>query len=248
GVHVRPDAVLVDVRHGLSTRRLACDHVLCTLPFSVLRRMALTGVEPAKTAVVNDMQYWPATKVALHCREAFWERDGISGGGSFTGGLTRQTYYPPVENDPRLGAALLASYTIGPDADALSEVPRDKLVATVLGELSTMHPELAQPGMVIDAETQIWGEDPSSRGAASVRWSKEPATAEEERALAAHPQGALFFAGEHCSTTPAWIEGALESGLAAARQIHAHTAPRRVTAPGHRPPAEAAAHATREDR
>ncbi|MER5494364.1 NAD(P)/FAD-dependent oxidoreductase [Streptomyces sp. NPDC002490] len=248
GVHVRPDAVLVDVRHGLSTRRLACDHVLCTLPFSVLRRMPLTGVEPAKTAVVNDMQYWPATKVALHCREAFWERDGISGGGSFTGGLTRQTYYPPVENDPRLGAALLASYTIGPDADALSEVPRDKLVATVLGELSTMHPELAQPGMVIDAETQIWGEDPSSRGAASVRWSKEPATAEEERALAAHPQGALFFAGEHCSTTPAWIEGALESGLAAARQIHAHTAPRRVTAPGHRPPAEAAAHATREDR
>ncbi|MFD8934404.1 flavin monoamine oxidase family protein [Streptomyces sp. NPDC059578] len=229
GLHVRPDGVLVDVRHGLAVRRLVADHVLCTLPFSVLRRMPLTGVGPEKTAVVNDMQYWPATKIALHCREAFWEHDGISGGGSFTGGLTRQTYYPPVESDPRLGAALLASYTIGPDAEALSEVPREKRVGTVLGELSAVHPELGAPGMVLGSESQVWGEDPLSRGAASVRWSKDPVTAEEERALAAVSQGGLFFAGEHCSSTPAWIEGALASGLAAAEEIHAHAVPRRAT-------------------
>ncbi|MGX2998841.1 FAD-dependent oxidoreductase [Streptomyces sp. JNUCC 64] len=233
-LHVGSDGVHVDVRHGLSVHRLRCDHVLCTLPFSVLRRMPLTGVDPDKSEVVNDMQYWPATKIAVHCREAFWEHDGISGGGSFTGGLARQTYYPPVESDPRLGAALLASYTIGPDADALSEVPRDKRVGAVIGELSAVHPELAAPGMVLGAESQVWGEDPLSRGAASVRWSKDPTTAEEERARAARPQGPLFFAGEHCSATPAWIEGALASGLSAAHEIHAYTAPRRVTAPGHR--------------
>ncbi|MFJ7418997.1 flavin monoamine oxidase family protein [Streptomyces uncialis] len=235
GLHARPDGVTVDTRHGLSTERFDCPYVLCTLPFSVLRRMPLTGVGADKTAVVNDMQYWPATKIALHCREAFWENDGISGGGSFTGGLTRQTYYPPVESDPRLGAALLASYTIGPDAEALSEVPKDKRVATVLGELKPMHPELASPGMVLDARSQVWGEDPLSMGAASVRWSKDPDTAEEERRLAAAPQGALFFAGEHCSSTPAWIEGAIESGLTAAREIHGHVPLNRgATAPGHR--------------
>ncbi len=223
GLHVRDDGVVVEVQRGLETSTAYCDYVVCTVPFSVLRHMRLTGVEDDKLATVRDMQYWPATKIAVHCREAFWERDGISGGGSFTGGLVRQTYYPPVESDPRLGAALLASYTIGPDADALGQVPAEKRATVALDELSAIHPELAVPGMVLDVVTQAWGEDPSSKGAASVRWSKDTATSEEERALAAKSQGTLFFAGEHCSSYPAWIEGAIESGLAAAQQVHACT-------------------------
>ena len=221
GLHVRTDGVLVEMQRGLATAASHCDYVLCSSPFSVVRRMRLTGLGDDKLAAVHDMQYWPATKIAVHCQEAFWERDGISGGGSFTGGLVRQTYYPPVESDPRLGAALLASYTIGPDADALAKVPAEKRTRVVLDELSAIHPELARPGMVLDVVTQTWGEDPASRGAAAVRWSKDVATAEEERALAARPRGRLFFAGEHCSSYPAWIEGAIESSLAAAQEIHA---------------------------
>jgi tryptophan oxidase StaO len=220
GLHVRGDGVVVEVRRGLATATSYCDYVLCTVPFSVLRGIRLTGFDDDKLATVHDMQYWPATKIAVHCREAFWERDGISGGGSFTGGLVRQTYYTPVESDPRLGAALLASYTIGPDADTLAKVPGEKRARMVLEELSAIHPELTQPGMVLDAVTQAWGEDTASMGAASVRWSKDAATSEEERALAAKPQATLFFAGEHCSSYPAWIEGAIESGLAAAQEVH----------------------------
>ncbi|WP_067540719.1 flavin monoamine oxidase family protein [Nocardia crassostreae] len=225
GLHVTPDGVLVQQRHGLTTMTGHCDYVLCTAPFSVIRGMELSGLAADKTAVIHDMQYWPATKIAVHCREAFWEQDGITGGGSFTGGLVRQTYYPPVENDPRLGAALLASYTIGPDAELLERIPAQQRVATVLAELGAVHPELARPGMVLDTVVQAWGEDPLSMGAASVRWSKDVDTAEAERALAAAPQGRLFFAGEHCSTAPAWIEGAIESGQAAAADIHAAAPP-----------------------
>ncbi|MFD9961910.1 flavin monoamine oxidase family protein [Amycolatopsis sp. NPDC058986] len=221
GLHVRGDGVVVETRRGLATTASHCDYVLCTVPFSVLRKIRLTGFDDDKLAAVHDMQYWPATKIAAHCREAFWERDGISGGGSFTGGLVRQTYYPPVESDPRLGAALLASYTIGPDVDALAKVPKEKRTRVVLDELSAIHPELTEPGMVLDVVTQAWGEDSASMGAASVRWSKDIVTAEEERELAARPQGTLFFAGEHCSSHPAWVEGAIESGLAAAQEIHA---------------------------
>lgn len=235
GLHVQPDGVRVEVRHGLATVSRHCDYVLCTVPFSVLRRMRLSGTGEDKTAMIQDMQYWPATKIALHCRDAFWERDGISGGGSFTGGLVRQTYYPPVESDPRLGAALLASYTIGPDADALGREPPDRRAAVVIDELSAIHPELAQEGMVLDVVTQAWGEDPTSMGAAAVRWSKDAATAEEERLLAARPERALFFAGEHCSSHPAWIEGAIESGVSAAQDIHAAVpTARRVLATGYR--------------
>ncbi|BEK98299.1 flavin monoamine oxidase family protein [Nocardia seriolae] len=223
GLHVAADGVRVELHDGSSAVSRRSDYVLCTLPFSALRRMRLSGLDSAKREVINDMQYWAATKIAVHCREPFWENEGISGGGSFTGGLVRQTYYPPVESDPRLGAALLASYTIGADADRLARIPAQQRIQAVLDELRTIHPELAEPDMVRDAVMHAWGEDPLSMGAASVRWGKDAATAEEERALAAAPQGRLFFSGEHCSSAPAWIEGAIESGVAAAREIDAWT-------------------------
>jgi monoamine oxidase len=35
------------------------------------------------------------------------------------------------------------------------------------------------------------------------------------------PEGRVFFAGEHTSLHHAWIQGAIESGLRAAQQLHA---------------------------
>jgi monoamine oxidase len=222
GLDVREDDVLVDIRESdhIVTRR--CDYVLCTIPFSVLRRLWLNGLSEAKMAAIRRVEYWSATKVALHCREPFWERDGISGGASFSSGRIRQTYYPPVESDPACGAALLASYTIGSDADVLGCMPTTIRHAVVIQELSKMHPELLCPGMVVDAVSFAWGQNWWSEGAGTVRWGKDTITCEEEQAQAAQPENHLFFAGEHCSSTPAWIEGAIESAVNAAREIQLH--------------------------
>jgi monoamine oxidase len=222
GLDVREDHVVVGIREGdhIFTRR--CDYVLCTIPFSVLRRLWLTGLCDAKMAVIREAQYWSATKIAFHCREPFWEQDGITGGASFCGGRLRQTYYPPVEGDPENGAALLASYTIGADADALGNLPATVRHAVVLQELSKMHPELLRPGMVLDAVSLTWGQHWWSEGAASVRWGKDTTTCEEERLRAARPEHRLFFAGEHCSSTTAWIEGTIESAVNAVREIQLH--------------------------
>jgi monoamine oxidase len=35
------------------------------------------------------------------------------------------------------------------------------------------------------------------------------------------PEGRIYFAGEHASLYHAWIQGAIESGLRAASEIHA---------------------------
>lgn len=222
GLDIREDDVLVDIRQSdnIVTRR--CDYVLCTIPFSILRRLWLSGLSKAKMAVLHKVKYWSATKVAFHCREAFWERDGISGGASFCGGRIRQTYYPPVEGDPSRGAALLASYTIGGDADVLGCMPAARRHEIVLQELSKIHPELLYPGMVTDAVSLAWGQHPWSAGAGAVLWGKDATTYEEERAQAARPENRLFFAGEHCSSTPAWIDGAIESAVNAVREIQLH--------------------------
>jgi tryptophan oxidase StaO len=219
GIDVRDDAVVLLIRHGIRSLVKTCDYVVCTIPFTVLRRMQLTGFDQDKLDIVHQTKYWAATKIAFHCREAFWEKDGIGGGASFTGGYVRQTYYPPADGDPALGAVLLASYSIGPDADALSRLSETERNAVVTRELSVMHPELLRPGMILGVADRAWGLHRWSLGAATIRWGQEAALCEAERREAARPQKGLFFAGEHCSSKPAWIEGAIESAIDVAHEI-----------------------------
>nr|AHE14843.1 StaO-like indole-3-pyruvic acid imine synthase [uncultured bacterium] len=219
GVSVRGDGVVLQVRHEGTTTIRHCDYVLCTIPFPVLRALSLDGFDDEKLDVIHQTRYWPATKIALHCREAFWTEDGITGGASFTGGLVRQTYYPPVENDPALGAVLLVSYTIGPDADELARLDPATRYRVVLEEAGRMHPGLLEPGMVLGSTSLAWGEHRWSKGAAAIRWGQDTATRQEQQWAAARSQGSLFFAGEHCSSKPAWIEGAIESAVNAVHDI-----------------------------
>jgi monoamine oxidase len=220
GLEVCSERVLVEIRAGDHVITRSCPEVLCTLPFSVLRRIRLRNLSRAKVAAIHGMTYWPATKVAFHCREAFWLGDGISGGASFSGGRVRQTYYVPAEGEPARGAALLASYTLGEEADAFGRMPARHRHEAVLRELGRMHPELLEPGMVIDAASMAWGQRWWSSGAAVSQWELDDATRSEERLRAASPEHGLYFAGDHCSANPAWIDGAIQSAVDAVQQIH----------------------------
>ncbi|GAA1933084.1 flavin monoamine oxidase family protein [Kitasatospora viridis] len=224
-IDVRAGEVLLHVRRGRLGYLLPSDFAVCTAPFPAVRRMRLTGVDADKLAVLREVVYCPATKVALHCREPFWQRTGISGGASFTAGRLRQTYYPPADGDPGRGAALLASYTIGAEADGLGLLPPRLRHRQVVRELAEFHPELLRPGMVLGSASAAWGQSPLSGGCAT-RWGLDPAHAEHQLRRAARPVHRLFFAGEHCSGTPAWIEGAIESAQRAAAEITAFRAPR----------------------
>ncbi|MCX2729569.1 NAD(P)/FAD-dependent oxidoreductase [Saccharopolyspora sp. NFXS83] len=222
-LHAHGDRVLVGLRHGGVDLVSTYPVVLCTLPFSVLRELPLAGFDDDKREVVRGVEYAAATKIALHCREAFWERAGIGGGGSATGGRLRQTYYLPRDGDPAQGAALLASYAVAEDAYPLGRLPADRRHAASLDELSALHPELKEPGTVLDMVSIAWGDQRWSKGCTSHRWrwGNNAAAGAAEGMRAARPQGRLYFAGEHCSSTPAWINGAIESALAVTNAVDA---------------------------
>ncbi|WP_308312689.1 FAD-dependent oxidoreductase [Streptomyces sp. ISL-11] len=158
GIQVRRDEVLVEVRAGLRTTVRQADFAVCALPFPALRRMRLHGLDADKLAVLEEVDYCPATKVAFHRREPFWRSYGIEGGASSTGGRIRQTYYPPLDASPDRGAALLASYTIGEEAAWLGRLPPRRRHRLVLDELGALHPELLLPGMVLGAVSTAWGD------------------------------------------------------------------------------------------
>jgi monoamine oxidase len=193
--------------------------VVCTIPFSVLRGIPLTGIDADKQAAIHDLDYGSATKVAVHVARPFWRDRGIACGGSVVGGLSRQAYYPNGWVDPARPAVLLGSYAIAEDADVLGRMSRRSRHRTVLGELRAMHPELGEPGMVLDVDSIAWGEHPWNRGCAARRWNTDDAGREREAIRAARPVGRLFFAGEHCSARPAWIDSAIASAHRAVAEI-----------------------------
>ncbi|NEP05272.1 MAG: hypothetical protein F6K25_05045 [Okeania sp. SIO2G4] len=68
-----------------------------------------------------------------------------------------------------------------------------------------------------------WMNDPWSKGG----WAY-PSESQEEKLFneLSRSEGRIYFAGDHTSSTRGWLQGALESGVMAAKQIHQATSER----------------------
>ena len=222
---VQEDSVEVSYLENGELQTRSCDYVLCTIPFSILKKIELSGFDQEKLASIHNTVYCPATKVAFHCAESFWEKQGIKGGASYSGEGIRQTYYPSVKFNPTQGSALLASYTIGDDAERLGFMSDEQRYSYVKDIVSQIHPEINTPGMVVDAATIAWGNYKWGGGGCTIPWGGDLG-AEFNHNLnyleAARSQNRLFFAGEHCSRFHAWLQGSIESALEAVYDVVAH--------------------------
>lgn len=211
-------------RQGGNLRKVEGDYLLCTLPCPVLSRMR---VEPEfsgpKWRAVRELAYDSSTKVLAVTSRRFWEADdGIYGGGTFTD-LPIATAYYPSDNaeakDPRVSrgaGVLLASYSWGQAARRLASLSHGPRAAKVVEHLSRVHPQLASAGMIRRTASWSWDNHPYSSGA--FAWFNAGQHSALYRDLIA-PEGRIHFAGEHASLTHTWMQGALESGLRATREM-----------------------------
>jgi monoamine oxidase len=234
GLQVEDDHVQVSWLERGRLRTRHCDYVLCTIPFSIVRQMELRGFDNNKLASIHNTFYCPATKVVFHCAQPFWQKAGIKGGASFSDEGIRQVYYPSVNSHPSAGSTLLASYTIGDDADHLGMMSETERHAYVKNAVSKLHPEIETPGMLLDTATIAWGHYQWSAGGCSIPWGGDLSHESIHHIHyleAARPQKTLFFAGEHCSRYPAWLQGAIESAIEAVYDIVAHKHLQETTPP-----------------
>jgi monoamine oxidase len=172
---------------------------------------------------VRELAYDSSTKVLVIANRRFWETDdGIYGGGSFSDTPLATTYYPSDNaeaKDPRVSAGpgvLLASYSWGAAARRLASLPHRDRADVVLRHLARIHPQIGAPGMVRQTASWSWDNHPYSSGA-FVLFTPGQHTALQKDIVA--PEGRIHFAGEHASLTHSWIQGALESGLRATREM-----------------------------
>ena len=62
-----------------------------------------------------------------------------------------------------------------------------------------------------------WDAEPYARGAYCTF---EPGMMRRQLPVMRRPHGRVHFAGDHCSSLPGWVQGAIESGHEAAEAVH----------------------------
>ena len=213
----------VYVERGVE-RRIDGDFLICTLPCPVLSRI---DVQPEfsgpKWRAIRELAYDSSTKVLAVTNRRFWEADdGIYGGGTFTDLPIATTYYPSDNAEAKSArvsagpGVMLASYSWGQSARRLASLAHRERAALVLHNVARIHPQIAQPGIVRHTASWSWDNHPLSSGA--FAWFNPGQHTELYRHLLT-PEGRIHFAGEHASLTHTWMQGALESGLRATREI-----------------------------
>jgi monoamine oxidase len=211
-----PDGVTVHYKTEASRSSVRGDYAICTVPFSVLRSIEVTpDFSPAKRRAIRQLNYHASTKVLFQVRERVWETDdGIFGGATVTDLPIRRMNYPTPDPTTQRGM-LLASYTWGQDALRWGAMDAESVLEQALEDVAQIHPRIREEFEV--GAVYHWYDDPYARGAFAL-FEPEQQTRLQEHIVA--PEGRIHFAGEHTSLYHAWIQGALESGIRAAKEVH----------------------------
>jgi len=111
---------------------------------------------------------------------------------------------------------LLACYTWGQDARRLGAMPATQREDFVIQQASKVHSELSESGMILERASWAWD---------SYRWCGgafafyQPGQFARIHQHVIQPEGRIYFAGEHCSHSHSWMQGALESAESAVDAI-----------------------------
>jgi monoamine oxidase len=216
-----PGQARVVFRKGQEEQSLAADRVILTAPCPALRKVLFVPELPEKKRQIFDqLEYNPVTRIYLQVKRRFWADSGDAGN-AFTDLPIQLVNEQPVVRTAGQGPrAILECHVKGPEAARLAALDPKALLALAVENLEKVY-----PGFKSQYETGTsysWGTDPWAGG--GYAWWK-PGQLTDWGPELARPEGRLHFAGEHTSPLARTIEGALESGNRAAREVHAAPRP-----------------------
>jgi monoamine oxidase len=227
--------------HVRLEREFTADYLVVAIPFPALRFVTVTPEFsfPKRRAII-ELHYDSATKVLLEFSERFWEWNATEwarylpdeyrghdsyGGGSITDTPNRFIYYPSHAVPGSRGGVILASYTWADDASRWDSIPSEDRYNFALKGLTDLYGKGIKRFFTGFGKTESWMENYYSFGEAAVFTPCQLTTLHPHIPT---PEGLVHFAGEHTSLKHAWIEGAIESGIRAAKEIHNRAASERA--------------------
>ena len=189
------------------------EYAVMATPLPPLRAVRFEPALPrALAAAVTELGYGTGTKTLLDYDRRIWRDEGDTG--YAVTDLPVGTTWEATDAQPGRRGVLLG-YTAGPPGVTLGDQPVANRAETVTADAEVLFPGSA-----------------AARGnsAPSIAWQDEPFTGGTYTAYRPgqvtafwrairKPFGRLHWAGEHTDTYTAYMEGAVRSGLRAAREI-----------------------------
>jgi monoamine oxidase len=200
----------IAVQSGMH-RTFEVDRLICTVPFPALRKVEVQPpFSEAKRKAIAELRYEAVTRVVLQCRSRFWEQDGCNGFGMSD--LEQEVFHPTFDQPGTRG--LLVSYMCSGAGQRAGAMDSDARLEFVLRDMEKVHPGLRDN--LEGAVSKVWQADPWVGGAAALPSPGQMTTicVGIERS-----EGRVHFAGEHTSRWTYWMQGALQSGLRAAKEV-----------------------------
>ena len=208
--------VRVVAAQGGATRTFTGDRLVCAIPFSVLRRLEVSpqfGRE--KRAVIDQLHYTSVVRTFVQTRTRFWTAEGLSGNASTD--LSVMGIYERTINQPGT-RGILESYVAGANARRATTMSVPDRLTTTLREMAKVYPRIVDE--YEGGTSKSWDDDEWARGA--YAWF-EPGQMMSLMPHIARPESRIHFAGEHASSWPGWMEGALESADRVVQEIEQAT-------------------------
>ena len=196
-----------DVTVSLSNgRALRARHVVCSVPFGVLRKIRIDPpLAGLQAEAVLGLPSQPITQVYLAVKQPFWNDDGYSAS-LFTDTLAGMVAAVRAYDDPDT-VTHLSAWAMGANADKLDALGSDAAAGrAVIAAIESVRP--AARGHLELIGLHSWGADPYAKGAWAYfqpgqvhRWVRDMGRA----------HGKIHFCGEHLAATARGMEGALEA-------------------------------------
>jgi monoamine oxidase len=196
--------------------KYTAEHVICSVPCSVLRRIRIDPLLPtAQARAVGSLDSQIINQAHFVAKEPYWEEDGLSPN-MFSDGLVCSVVGERKADDPNEVSSVTA-WIRGSKAALLDQMPEAEARAAVLADIEKHRP--AARGKLEMVEYKSWYRDPFSSGDWAVWKPGQVAT------MASHVgkmHGRIHFCGEHTAVSNRGMEGALESGERAAFEVLNH--------------------------
>jgi monoamine oxidase len=164
---------------------------------------------PAQQDAAERLTYARICKNSVLFDERFWKAENFS----MVSDVTSHYYFHSTQSQPGK-QGVLTSYAIGEKADVLasqSDERRMRIIAGDLIDLNSNAPRLAR-----GVASYAWQRDEFTDGAYALY---KPGQWFGIRPILARPHGKVLFAGEHLADWQGFMEGAIETGEAAAAAL-----------------------------
>jgi monoamine oxidase len=210
-VEDRGQEVRVTTENGDS---FTAEKVIVTLPLKVLQKVEFSpALSPQKSEAIEEVRVMDLARVFFELEQPVWRKQDLSGL-AFTDLPVGQLNAYENMNDPAGGPALLEGYLAGKAAGNIHNKSKEEVV-----EMLTPHMEEIFPGVKehhTGTYIKDWSTDPYALGGPS--WPAPGSVTAYLQDLQ-NVHGNVHFAGEHTSILRSTMEGALRSGIRAAREV-----------------------------